>query len=108
MKTDKDFIRELLASTIAMDYANRNCTVEDIEYDTDFTEKYEISSVRLVTLAVQLEEEYGVEIKPSDMYRLHTVEQIAGYIENADGQSAEDDVFTAPAEKSLSDLFSEL
>ncbi len=108
MKADKDLIRELVVNAISSDYVNRNCNTDDIAYDTDFTEKYEISSVRLVTLVAQLEEEYGTEIRLSDMYRLHTVEQIADYVENVNEKVTKKDVSVQTSEKSLNDLFNEL
>lgn len=107
MRTNKDFIRQVIWSAVISNPDNENCSTKDITDDIDFVSKYEIPSIQVVAIVAQLEEEYEIELKLSDIYRLRSVNEIAEYIEQSTS-SVVTTITETTLEKEIDDLFSEL
>lgn len=105
MKANKEFIKQRLYAAITANYAYRDLAPDDITDTLDFSKEYDIPSVNLVTLIAELEEEYDIEINISDMHRLHTVNDIAQYIESSEVSSDRTELPTASPSKTINELF---
>lgn len=107
MNVNKELIRQIIWEAVICNPNNVNFTTEDIGYDTDFVNSYEIPSIQIVATVAKLEEEYDTELKISDIYRLRTINEIAEYIES-NAVSVKNSIEETIPEKSIDDLFEEL
>lgn len=53
---------------------------DSINADSDFFKDLEMSSVDLMQMYCQLEEEYGIEMENEDIFKFQTVGDVAEYI----------------------------
>lgn len=108
MKTDKDFIRQVIYNAILCNPDNESCKLDILTDDLDFVDSYEIPSIHIVAVVAQLEEEYQTELKISDILRLRTIQQIADYIENGTIMQKKEVTSLKCPTKSIDSLFEEL
>ena len=108
MKADKEFIKEKVYSAITASYTYRELAPHDITYETDISTEYDIPSVSIVTLIAELEEEDSVELSFSDMHRLHTINEIADFIESSDIAGKICSPSASSPTKSVDELFNDI
>lgn len=67
MNIDKEFIREAVAEVVG-------CDKSEILDTTDFVKDLDASSVQMLEIVAEIEDEYDVEIQPSEFAKYNTIQ----------------------------------
>lgn len=79
MKKTSEEIRRLILSTVANAAA---VDVSDLNEDQDLIHDLSLDSLAVYEIVVDLEDAFEMQISDEDVERLHTLKDIATYVEN--------------------------
>ena len=74
MNIDKEFIREAVAEVVGWDKS-------EVLDTTDFVKDLDVSSVQMLEIVAEIEDEYDVEIQPSEFAQYNTIQNFVNAFE---------------------------
>ncbi|MCB4207336.1 acyl carrier protein [Arthrobacter sp. UM1] len=74
---------EILSGLATIVNEETGIEVEDVKPEKSFAEDLDIDSISMMTIVVNCEEQFGVQIPDEDVKNLKTVGDAVDYIENA-------------------------
>ncbi|MEE4358682.1 MAG: phosphopantetheine-binding protein [Desulfococcaceae bacterium] len=80
VETDKIVLR--VAEVMIEELKLEDVTADTFDPEVDLVDEVGIDSMDLATVALVLQDEYGIRIDEDDYPKLTTVRRIAGYIQN--------------------------